>query len=159
MTISILKICNLVILFFWISYALDAWLPSKTRTENVRWLMKQEYPGRGGGSGNFYFYTKTQNYSFNSVTELKLGDEVDVNISPVYQIVRSFCTNSIACFENRDSPYSQPLYTSLIVVLVLFILYTLIFEKELRFLRRLTLGNAIATFIFASIFILMWVIL
>lgn len=159
MTTSILKLCNFFLLLFWISYALDARLSSKERTETVRWLMKREYPGKGGGSGNYYFYTKTKNFAFNSGIQLNPGDAVKLKITPFYQIVNSYCISSTECFANNDCPYHQPLYTLLVVVLVLFILYALIFERELRFLRRLTLGNAISTVVFGSIFMLIWVIL
>lgn len=155
----ILKAINLVLLFFLISYILDAWLPSKTTTETIRQSRRSEYPGRGGGSGNFYFQVSTQKHSFSSGTELVKGDKIVLRITPIYKIVQSFCTSSGECFEHNDSPYHQPLYTLLVIVLILFILYTLVFEKELRFLKRLTFGNLIATVLFAAYFLLMWVLL
>src|SRR5262245_40125900 len=124
----ILKYCNLVFLFFWISYTLDAFLPAKEKTEKVQWSKKLEYRGRGAGSGNFYFNVKTGNYFLNSANDIEPGTIVFVKITPIYNIVKSFCIQNspseIKCLENHNSPYSRPLYILLIVVLVMFILYT-----------------------------------
>ena len=98
---------------------------------------------------------------FNEQNDLKKGDTIILKLTPIYKIVDSYCTqlsNSTEnCLNDNDSPSRQPFYTLLIAVLILFILYTLLFEKEMRFLKRLTLGNTIATVIFAFIFFFLFV--
>jgi hypothetical protein len=56
--------------------------------------MKAECPGRGGGSGNFYFQVKTEKHAFSSGVELMKVDEIVLRITPIYQIVQSFCISS-----------------------------------------------------------------
>jgi len=159
------RFINLILLFFWLSYALDPGLPVKITTDRVESLSQREYRGRHVASGNYYITIRTSDFSFNirydEKGKLKKGDAVIIRSTPIYGIVDSYCMPPGAdnCLMAEDSPYREPFYTILISILAMFILYTLLFEREMRFLKRLTLGNTITTIIFAFIFIFLYVIL
>ena len=163
----LLKFINLLLFLFWISYVLDAWWQRKTVKDRIESLVKGEYPGKGTRhSGNYFMGIQTSRFSFHAPfaeqSNLKKGDTMILKLTPIYKIVDSYCIQLNAgtenCLNDDDTPYRQSFYTLLISVLILFILYTLFFEREIRFLKRLTLGNTIATVVFAFIFIFLFVL-
>ena len=162
----LLKFVNLLLFLFWLSYVLDAWWQRKIVKDKIEFLIKSGYYGRGAPSGNYYMLIQTSGFSFHTPfkeqNNIKKGDTIILRLTPIYKIVDSYCTQpgpgTENCLNDEDTPYRQPFYTLLITVLILFILYTLLFEKEMRFLKRLTLGNTIATIIFAFIFLFLFVL-
>ena len=158
----LLKFVNLLLFLFWLSYVLDAWWQRQIVQDKIEFLLKGEYYGRGAPSGNYYMVVRTSRFSFhtpfNEQNNFKKGDTIILRVTPIYKIVASYCTQPGPgidnCLKDEDSPYRQPFYTLLVSLLILFILYTLLFEKEIKYLKRLTLGNTIATIIFAFIFFL-----